>query len=118
MKQACDRKLSELNDFFDQKPPEGPERSAKYHLYNVAETFSQAQYKRNEADYNLVSEWQPTEVSLLLETIADAVKSWAVIRHEPLARDFLISMLPSRERKQNERTRPKSRPTATDKPKS
>jgi hypothetical protein len=118
MKQASEKKLSELNDFFDQRPPEGPERIIKYHLYNVAETFSQAQHNRNEADYNLLRECQPTQVSLLLEGIADAFKSWTIIRHEPVARDYLISMLPSRERKQNEKPRSKPRPTPTDTPKS
>ena len=118
MKQACDKKLSELNDFFNQLPPEGPERTVKYHLYNVAETFSQAQHNRNEADYNLLREWQPTQVSLLLEGIAVAFESWSMIRYEPAARDFLISMLPSRERKQNEKPRSKPRPTPTDNPKS
>jgi len=118
MKQASDRKLSELNDFFDQRPPDGPERTRKYHLYNVAETFSQAQHNRNEADYNLIREWQPTQVSLLIEGIADAFKSWNTIRDEPVARDYLISMLPSRERKQNEKPRSKPRPTPTDTPKS
>jgi hypothetical protein len=113
MKQASDKKLSELNDFFEQRPLEGPERTVKYHLYNVAETFSQAQHNRNEADYNLLREWQPTQVSLLLEGIADAFKSWNAIRDEPVARDYLISMLPSRERKQNERPRSKPRPTLT-----
>jgi hypothetical protein len=114
MKQACDRKLAELNDFFDQRPPEGAERTVKYHLYNVAETFSQAQHNRNEADYNLLREWQPTQVSLLLEGIEDAFKSWAIIRHESVARGFLVSMLPSRERKQSEKPRAKARPTPTD----
>lgn len=118
MKQACDKKLSELNDFFDQRPPEGAERSIKYHLYNVAETFSQAQHNRNEADYNLLREWQPTQVWLLLESIADAFKSWAIIQHEPAARDYLISRMPSRERNQNEKPRSKPRPTPTDPPKS
>ncbi len=117
MKQACDKKLSELNDFFDQRPPEGPERTVKYHLYNVAETFSQAQHNRNEADYNLLREWQPTQVSLSLEGIAEAFKSWSTIRDEPPAREFLISMLPSRERKQTEKPRSKPRPTPTDNPK-
>ena len=117
MKQACDRELSKLNSFFDQRPLEGPERTVNYHLYNVAETFSQAQYNRNEADYNLAREWQPTQVSLLLEGIADAFQSWSVIRHEAAARDFLSSMLPSRDRKQNERPRSKLRPTAIDNPK-
>ena len=117
MKQASDKKISELNDFFDQRPLEGPERTMKYHLYDVAETFSQAQHNRNEADYNLLREWQPTQVSLLLEGIADAFKSWSIIRSEPIARDYLISMLPSRERRQNEKARSKGRPTPTDTPK-
>jgi hypothetical protein len=115
---ACAAPLSELNDFFDRRPLEGPERTGKYHLYNVAETFSQAQQDRNDADYNLLRDWQPTQVSLLLEGIADAFKSWNAIRHDPLGRDYLISMLPSRERKQNEKPRSKPRPTLTDTPKS
>ena len=118
MKQATKQTLSQLNDFFDQRPPEGPERTIKYHLYNVAETFSQAQHNRNEADYNLLRAWQPTQVSLLLEGIADAFKSWNFIRNEPEARDYIVSMLPSRERKQQERPRSKPRPTPTDAPKS
>jgi hypothetical protein len=118
MKQASDKKLSELNDFFDRRPQEGPERTIKYHLYNVAETFSQAQQDRNEADYNLSREGQPTQVSLLLEAIADAFRSWNKIRDEPAARDYLISMLPSRERKQSEKPRSKPRPTPTDTPNS
>jgi len=118
MKQASDKKVSELNDFFDQRPPEGPERAIKYHLYSVAETFSQAQQNRNDADYNLLREWQPTQVSLLLEGIADAFMSWNIIRNEAVARDYLISMLPSRERKQIDRPRSKPRPTPTDTPKS
>jgi hypothetical protein len=118
MKQASDRKLSELNDFFNRQPLEGPEHTIKDHLYNVAETFSQAQQDRNEADYNLLREWQPTQVSLVLEGIADAFKSWSIIRDEPAARDYLISMLPSRERRQTERPRSKRRPTPIDDPKS
>jgi hypothetical protein len=118
MKQASDKKLSELYDFFDQRPPEGSERTIKYHLFSVAETFSQAQHNRNEADYSLSKEWQPTQVSLLLESIADAFKSWNIIRNEPAARDYLVSMLPSRERKQSEKPRSKPRPTPTDTPKS
>jgi hypothetical protein len=59
MKQASERKLSELNDFVDRRTPEGPERTIKYHLYTIAETFSQAQQDRNEADYNLLSNGSP-----------------------------------------------------------
>lgn len=118
MKQACDKKLSELNDFFKRQPQDGTESTVKDHLYDVAETFSQAQYNRHEADYNLLKEWQPTEVSILLEGLDGAFRSWSVIRQEPEVREFLISMLPSRECKQNERPRSKPRPTPTDNPKS
>lgn len=116
MKQASERKLSELNDFFDQRPPEGAERTIRYHLYNVAETFSQAQHNRNEADYNLLRQWQPAQVGLLLEGIADAFTSWNAIRHERAALDYLASMLPSRERRQNEKPRSRPRPTPTGAP--
>jgi hypothetical protein len=118
MKQASDRRVSQLNAFFDERPPEGPERTTKYHPYNVAETFSQAQHNRFEADYNLLREWQPTQVSLLIEGIADAFKSWTIVRQEPEARDYLVSMMPSRERKPNEKPHSKPRPTPTDTPKS
>jgi len=118
MKQASDKKVSELNSFFEQRPPEGTERTVKFHLHNVAETFSQAQHNRNEADYNLIREWQPTQVSLYIEGVADAFKSWSLIREEPAARDYLISMLPSRERRQNDKPRSDKRPTIADSPRS
>lgn len=116
MKQASKDKVSALHEFFSQRPPEGPERSIKYHLYNVAEIFLQAQQNRNEADYNLAREWRPSEISLLLESIADAFNSWYTIRNEPIARDYLISMLPTRERIQTDKPRSKPRPTPTDAP--
>jgi hypothetical protein len=59
-KQAADRKVSELNSYFKEKPPEGRERTTAYHLYNVADVFAQAQYHRNDADYNTAREWELT----------------------------------------------------------
>jgi len=118
MRKASDAKISELAGFFKQRPPEGLEYTVKGHLYNVAETFSEAHYNRHEADYNLVREWQPTEVSLLIERVADAFNSWNVIRADRVARDYLISMLPSREKKQPERAPLDRRSNLTDVPKS
>ncbi len=103
MRKASEDKVSELKGFSKQRPPEGSEQFVKYHLRNVAETFRQAQHNRNEADYNLTREWQPTEVSLLIEGIRDAFESWALIREERASRDYLIAMLPSRVRKQPDR---------------
>jgi len=72
--------------------------------------FRQAQHNRNEADYNLVRKWEPAEVSLLIEEVADAFNRWNIIRGEEAARDYLISMLPSREKKQPEKARQDRRP--------
>lgn len=48
MKQAADKKITELKSYFDGQPVEGRERTVAYHLYNVADAFAQAQYHRNE----------------------------------------------------------------------
>lgn len=100
MRKASDSKVSDLGNFFKQRTTEGPDYILKDHLYSVAETFSEAHYNRHEADYNLLREWQPTEVSLLIERVADAFHRWTLIREDQEARDYLISMLPSRETKQ------------------
>jgi uncharacterized protein (UPF0332 family) len=112
MRQASDNKMAKLNEFFKQRPTKGPEYDLKEHLYSVAETFSEAHYNRHEADYNLIREWQLTEVSLLIERVADAFSRWNIIRGDDAARDYLISMLPSREKKL-----PGKRPSLTDIPK-
>jgi uncharacterized protein (UPF0332 family) len=110
MRQASDKKASELKEFSEQRLSEGAVYIVKNHLYHVAEIFRQAQHNRNEADYNLAREWEPTEVSLLIEEVADAFNRWNIIRGEQAARDYLISMLPSRERKQPEKARQDRRP--------
>lgn len=117
MKQAADKKVTELNNYFKTKPPEGPEKTVALHLRNVAETFGQAQYHRNEADYNIAREWNSTEVLLHIDLIADAFKSWSIIREDPAAQAYLVSMLPSKERKQGDRSRPEKVPALAENPK-
>jgi hypothetical protein len=56
MKQAAEKKVSELRNYFKQKPVEGQERTVAFHLHNVADTFVETQYFRNDADYNTVKE--------------------------------------------------------------
>jgi hypothetical protein len=65
---------------------------------------------------------QPVEgrertVAYHLYSIADAFKSWNIIREEPPAQAYLVSMLPSKERRQSERWSPEKRPTLMDNPK-
>jgi hypothetical protein len=59
-----------------------------------------------------------TFVLLHIDGIAEAFKSWNIIHEEPTAQAYLVSMLPSKERRQNERPRSEKRPTLTDNPKS
>jgi hypothetical protein len=105
MKQAADKKVAELNNYLKTKPPEGPEKTVALHLRNVADTFGQAYHHRNEADYNTAREWNSTEVLLHIDLIVDTFKSWNIIREEPAAQAYLVSMLASRERKQSEKNR-------------
>jgi len=119
MKLAADKKVAELNGYFKEQPVRGRiERFpiTFYHLYNVADAFAQAQYHRAEADYNTVRQWELTEVLLHIDGIADAFKSWRIIREEPAAQAYLVSMLPGRERRQNERPRSEKRPALTNDP--
>jgi hypothetical protein len=72
MKQACERTTSELNRFFEQNPPDGPEKTFNDRLATVAEAFSQAQHSRNDADYNRSEEWDVEQAGRLLDVIAEA----------------------------------------------
>jgi len=110
MKSASDSKVSEINSLFDPDPPADPERTILYHLHNVAETFGQAQNNRLDADYNLAREWQPGQVSLLVEGVEAAFKSWEIVRTHQAAKDYLLSMLPTKERRQPQPPKPGKRP--------
>jgi hypothetical protein len=99
MKQSAERKVSELRLYLRGNPPEGPERDAAAHLLNVAEIFIEAQYLRNEADYNTNAEWSPQDVLGLIDRIAGAFQSWSLIRDEPMAQAYLVSMLQTKDRR-------------------
>jgi len=46
---------------------------------------SPAEHHHSDADYNLLKEWQPGQVSSLI--VEDAFKSWQIIREEQAAKD-------------------------------
>lgn len=58
----------------------GPERTVAFHPHNIADTFVETQYFRNDADYNTVKEWELDKVLTHLDGIAVAFKSWRIIR--------------------------------------
>jgi hypothetical protein len=113
MKNVCETTVERIKNFFHPDPPGEPERTIQYHLHNVADTFSQAQQNRTDADYNLLKEWQPGQVSLSIEAVEEAFKSWYVIRDHEAAKDFLIAMLPIREKRQGDKSGQKSKPKPT-----
>ncbi|HUI82497.1 MAG TPA: hypothetical protein VLY24_31460 [Bryobacteraceae bacterium] len=110
MKQAADKKVRNSTTISRQSHQRVRKKTVALHLRNVADAFGQAQYHRNEADYNMDREWNSTEVLLHIDLIADAFKSWNSIREEPAAQAYLVSMLPSKERKQSERPGPERLP--------
>lgn len=97
MKKASESKISQVISLFNPKPPPEPDRTIQFHPHTVAEAFTQAQQDRLEADYNLLREWQPSQVSLLVESVEIAFTSWKLVRHEAQAKDYLLSMLPNRD---------------------
>ena len=62
-------------------------------LRSVADLFVNLQEKRHAADYDNHQEWTATDVRALLKTIDAAFQDWAAVRTEPIAGDYLLSML-------------------------
>jgi uncharacterized protein (UPF0332 family) len=93
MKSACEKKVSELNEYFKGKPPDSPELTILKHLQTVASTFVQAYHKRADADYDTSKQWTQTEVLLQIDAVAEAFKSWQMIKDEQVAQIYLFSLL-------------------------
>jgi uncharacterized protein (UPF0332 family) len=102
MKSASETKVSQINAAFKDNPPEDAEKTLNIHLRTVANAFIQAQQRRNDADYNLAKEWTPVEVDTQIASVNEAFKTWNIIRDEAVAQAYLVSLLGTRERRQQE----------------
>jgi hypothetical protein len=92
---------AELNRYFNgDPPPDGHERMVAEHLFTVASTLIQAQRYRVEADYNLAKEVEDIKLLTQLETVTQAFKSWTIVRDEPTAQAYLLSMLGNKDRRE------------------
>jgi uncharacterized protein (UPF0332 family) len=98
MKGASEEKRSELNSEFKKNPPSSPELTTLKHLHTVADTFIQAQQKRNDADYDTAQEWTQTDVLTQIDAVSAAFRSWNIIREEPVAQAYLVSLLGKKRR--------------------
>jgi len=110
MKNASDNKIADLDSYFKADPPESPERAVNENLRIVCNAFIQAQQRRNDADYNTGKECTPTEVEIQIREVTQAFQSWAIIRDEPAAQAYLVSLFG------NERREKKSNPPKQSKP--
>ncbi|MBI1355292.1 MAG: hypothetical protein GC160_13165 [Acidobacteria bacterium] len=93
MKKACTRKRDELSGYLKQLPASDPGRLNVEHLQFVAATFIDMQQDRHTADYDNATTWTRTDVNEKIESVEEAFARWAVIRHEPAAQGFLVTLL-------------------------
>ena len=93
MKNASKRAVDDLNAYFKGHPADTPERSVNGNLLTIANTFIQAQQRRNDADYDTSKEWTRVDVSTQIASVSAAFDSWNIIRDEPVAQAYLVSLL-------------------------
>lgn len=74
-------------------------RTVDDHLCAVARQFIEAQEAREDAGYDVASEWSSAAVREHIEHIEDAIRSWEVIRDEPAARQFLVQLFGPHQRR-------------------
>jgi len=98
MKNASVGKRAELDAHFRRIPPASPELAVFKHLHTVAHTFIQLQQRREEADYDTGKEWTQMDVLTQIDAVGAAFESWNLIREEPIAQAYLVSLLGKRSR--------------------
>lgn len=65
-------------------------------LQIVAGTFVDLQQHRHDADYDIARRFRRSEVEILVESAAEALRIWKTIRTEPVTRVYLIALLVSK----------------------
>lgn len=97
MKNACLKKVGELNVYLTSKPQPSFEHMIAQHLRIVAKTFIQSQQKRHAADYDHSRVWTRITVMNEINSVVNAFQSWRVIRNEQASQAFLVSLFGGKE---------------------
>lgn len=71
----------------------GSQQTVPPPLRRVAQAFIDLQEERHLADYNNHEQWTVTEVQAILNTARSAFEDWLSIRTDPMAGNYLLSML-------------------------
>ena len=85
--------VAALNPASKNKPYGSAEPVVVPHLLVVAKAFLQAQQQREDADYNTSREWTRVDVLRMINAVSKAFESWKLIREEPEAQAYLVSLL-------------------------
>ena len=68
------------------------------HLLAVVDAFIRLQNERHSADYDTGKDWNRADVITLIKVASEAFASWKVIRDEPEAQAYLVSLFGKRRR--------------------
>jgi len=71
----------------------GQQMSVPPPLQRVAQAFINLQEERHVADYDSHEQWTLTDVQALVNTARSAFHDWLLVRADPLAGNYLLSML-------------------------
>ncbi len=94
MKSVCEKALGSVKFV-----PPFEQRTQDDHLPAIAQMFILAQEVREDADYDITSDWTQSGVIDHIGMIEDAIRSWEVVRDEPAARHFLVQLFGPRQRR-------------------
>lgn len=67
-------------------------------LQRVARAFTRLQEERHAADYDNYEIWTTTDVQQILDITESAFQDWSSIRTDPMAGNYLLSMLLGKQR--------------------
>jgi hypothetical protein len=101
MKSASEARVAQINVALKENPLEA-QHAVLIHLRTVASVFTQAQQRRNDADYNMTRDWTLVEAEQQIASVKEAFESWRTIRDEAVAQAYLVSLLGSRDRRASE----------------
>ena len=92
MKTASEARVARINAALKNQAG-GEETAVLARLRTVAAVFTQAQQRRNDADYNLTRDWTPVEAEQQIASVKEAFENWKAIREETQAQAYLVSLL-------------------------
>lgn len=93
MKQASMEQAKAATKELNRRDLPPPARYVAMHLNAIATTFVSPQDHRLKADYDNSTKWTRTDVVALVAEVNEAFRCWAVIRKEPAAQKYLLSLL-------------------------